>query len=68
MTEEEWLACSGPQAMLAFLGSNRSERKMRLLAVACCRCFPSNNDERFRQAVVGPENLVGRQDRRQKGW
>lgn len=39
MNEQEWLTCTDPKAMLEFLlGSGRtSERKLRLLAAACCR-------------------------------
>ena len=34
MTEQEWLACIKPAAMLRFLKGKASERKLRLSAVA----------------------------------
>jgi hypothetical protein len=42
MTEAEWLACTDPQRMLAFLGRARrreaaSDRQLRLFAAACVR-------------------------------
>jgi hypothetical protein len=38
MDEHDWLACEDPDRMLKFLGKKYSPRKLRLFAVACCRC------------------------------
>jgi hypothetical protein len=37
MTEAEWLKGTAPEPMLEFLKGRASERKLRLVACACCR-------------------------------
>jgi hypothetical protein len=37
MTEQEWRECTDPNRMLEFLRVKVSDRKLRLLACACCR-------------------------------
>jgi hypothetical protein len=52
LTEQEWQSCADPLPMLAFLRDRGSERKLRLLAVACCRqIWERITDERSRRAV-----------------
>src|SRR5262245_50464962 len=54
MTKAEWLACTDPRTMLDFLRTKKkfSERKARLIAVACCRrIWPLITHERSREAV-----------------
>jgi hypothetical protein len=52
MTEQEWLACADPEEMLMAVGDKASDRKLRLLAVACCRSmWKFLTDERSRRAV-----------------
>src|SRR5262245_16222692 len=52
MTEQEWLACTDPRAMLKQVRFRSHKRKSRLFAVACCRCvWRLLVDERSREAV-----------------
>jgi hypothetical protein len=52
MTEVEWLACTDPKPMLAFVGGKASSRKLRLFAVACCRMiWPLITNVRSRKSV-----------------
>jgi hypothetical protein len=52
MTEAEWLACADPQAMLAHLEGNASERTLRLLCSACFRrAWQFLETDALRQAV-----------------
>ncbi|VTR96472.1 Uncharacterized protein (Fragment) OS=uncultured bacterium PE=4 SV=1 [Gemmata massiliana] len=37
MTEAEWLACEDPGTILEFFRDRTSDRKLRLIAVACCQ-------------------------------
>jgi hypothetical protein len=37
MTENEWLTCRNPWAMLSQLGEQASDRKLRLFICACCQ-------------------------------
>jgi hypothetical protein len=52
MTEAEWLGCTDPEAMLAFLAGQASERKLRLFTCACCRrILHLLRDERCRTSI-----------------
>jgi hypothetical protein len=60
MTEAEWLACeNNPSMMFEALGPIRTERKSRLLAVACFRrTWTFLDDERSRRLVEIVERYV----------
>jgi hypothetical protein len=64
MTEEEWLVCNDPEAMLRFLSANKSRRKFALFGVACCRRIPRLCQEPLSAAAV--EVAERRADRKAK--
>jgi hypothetical protein len=60
-TAEKWLTCTDPWGMLKHYHKvrNKSERKARLLACACCRCiWPVLADDRSRFAVQVAEDFA----------
>jgi hypothetical protein len=61
MDEREWLTCTNPYRMLAYLTGKASDRKLRLFGVACCRkLWHLLEDGRSRLAVEAAEALADR--------
>jgi hypothetical protein len=62
MNEQEWLASNDPVQMLDYLrGKKASDRKLRLITVACCRrVWGFLTDERSRKAVAVAEEYADR--------
>ena len=59
LTEAEWLACNSVKPMLKFLRGRISDRKLRLIGVACCRrLWHLLMDERSKGAVEAVELLA----------
>jgi hypothetical protein len=65
LSEPEWFSSLQPEAMLAFLRNKASDRKLRLLGVACCRqIWGEFRDERSRRSVEIAEDFAeGRCDK-----
>jgi hypothetical protein len=57
MTEDQWDNCTDPQEMLTFVHGRASDRKLRLLAVACMRQLPLP-DERIDQIIRTSESYA----------
>jgi hypothetical protein len=51
MTEADWLACTNPQKILAFLRGMASERKLRLFSLASCAALLSWTDDPIRNSL-----------------
>jgi hypothetical protein len=58
LTEAEWLAETDPRTLFLFRGSRQSGRKMRLLAVACCRRFACLLSEEARELLEVAERVA----------
>jgi hypothetical protein len=59
VTEQQWRTCTDPKPMLRFLRGKASDRKLRLLACACCRrVWDSLSAEESRQAVLVAERFA----------
>lgn len=59
MTRAEWLACTDPGKMLAYLCGRASDRKLRLFACACCRrVWHLLRAEESRQAIETAERFA----------
>ena len=59
MTEAEWLACTDPERMLAFLKGAASDRRCRLFACACCRrVWHQMTSDRSQHAVEASERFA----------
>jgi hypothetical protein len=59
MTGAQWTTCTNPHELLAYLGDQASERKLRLLACACARRIgPLLTDKRTRNAIEVAERFA----------
>jgi hypothetical protein len=58
MTEPEWLTCTNPHPMLAFLRAHSTERRAKLFACACCRTAWNLLDDEARKAIRRLETFV----------
>jgi hypothetical protein len=59
VTEAEWQRSARPQALIRYIRDRTSDRKLRLLACACCRlCWDELPDERCRRVVERAESFA----------
>jgi hypothetical protein len=58
MTEQEWLECADPDAMLEFVADRITDRKYRYFVTACCRRVWHLLDEAGRKAVETAERYA----------
>jgi hypothetical protein len=58
MNESDWLACTEPSDMLAFVGHRLSLRKEVLFVVACCRKFMPLNDAALQAGLTALERYA----------
>ena len=69
MTESEWLECTDPTPMLLFMRGQSSDRKLRLIALACCRrMWHLLSDERSRSALERGELLAEKRTTNPSEW
>jgi hypothetical protein len=58
VTEQEWLECTDPKKMLAFLRGKASDRKLRLFGCGCCRLVWDRHSVGSRRAVEVSERFA----------
>jgi hypothetical protein len=71
MTEQEWLACTDPKLMLEFLQGKVSERRLRLLTVACCRragAWLEHDQKTLATAEEHADGVLGDEDMMYAWW
>jgi hypothetical protein len=58
MTEQEWMACTDPDPMLAVVRGKASDRKLRLFDCGCCRRIWHLLEEQGQMAVIAGEQFA----------
>jgi hypothetical protein len=59
VTKAEWLACTDPEPMLAFLKGKATDRKLRYFLVGCARrVLPADADEDMIEALAVAERFA----------